>query len=75
MEANPPFSNSKKAKFEVLGKPPSSKPKPSIKEPPIFNLKPLPSHLKYAFLEKFEKLPIIISLSLIRLQEEKFLRC
>ncbi|GJR53854.1 reverse transcriptase domain-containing protein [Tanacetum coccineum] len=35
--------------------------KPSIKEPPELELKDLPSHLEYAFLEGTDKLPIIIS--------------
>ncbi|KAM6594465.1 hypothetical protein CsatA_002168 [Cannabis sativa] len=36
-------------------------PKPSIQEPPKLELKPLPSHLKYAYLGENETLPIIIS--------------
>ncbi|GKB16594.1 reverse transcriptase domain-containing protein [Tanacetum coccineum] len=35
--------------------------KPSIEEPPELELKDLPSHLEYAFLEGTNKLPIIIS--------------
>ncbi|GJU28227.1 reverse transcriptase domain-containing protein [Tanacetum coccineum] len=35
--------------------------KPSIEEPPKLKLKDLPSHLKYAFLEGIDKLPVIIS--------------
>ncbi|GJU73418.1 reverse transcriptase domain-containing protein [Tanacetum coccineum] len=35
--------------------------KPSIKEPPELELKDLPSHLEYAFLEGTDKLPVIIS--------------
>ncbi|GJY41523.1 reverse transcriptase domain-containing protein [Tanacetum coccineum] len=35
--------------------------KPSIEEPPELELKDLPSHLEYAFLEGTDKLPIIIS--------------
>ncbi|GKB97948.1 hypothetical protein Tco_0984085, partial [Tanacetum coccineum] len=34
---------------------------PSIKEPPELELKDLPSHLEYAFLEGTDKLPVIIS--------------
>ncbi|GJV86002.1 reverse transcriptase domain-containing protein [Tanacetum coccineum] len=34
---------------------------PSIEEPPKLELKDLPSHLKYAFLERTNKLPVIIS--------------
>nr|GEY76976.1 reverse transcriptase domain-containing protein [Tanacetum cinerariifolium] len=35
--------------------------KPSIEEPPKLELKDLPSHLEYAFLERTDKLPVIIS--------------
>ncbi|GJW19271.1 reverse transcriptase domain-containing protein [Tanacetum coccineum] len=35
--------------------------KPSIKEPPKLELKDLPSHLEYTFLEGTDKLPVIIS--------------
>ncbi|GJX79683.1 reverse transcriptase domain-containing protein [Tanacetum coccineum] len=35
--------------------------KPSIEEPPELELKDLPSHLKCAFLEGIDKLPVIIS--------------
>ncbi|GJY17878.1 reverse transcriptase domain-containing protein [Tanacetum coccineum] len=38
--------------------------KPSIEEPPELELKDLPSHLKYAFLEDINKLPIIIAKNL-----------
>ncbi|PIN08325.1 DNA-directed DNA polymerase [Handroanthus impetiginosus] len=48
--------------------------KPSIEEPPTFELKPLPSHLCYAYLCESDTLPIIISSSLSDLQVEKLLR-
>ncbi|GJW44875.1 hypothetical protein Tco_0073674 [Tanacetum coccineum] len=35
--------------------------KPSTEEPPELELKDLPSHLEYAFLERTDKLPVIIS--------------
>nr|GEV01636.1 reverse transcriptase domain-containing protein [Tanacetum cinerariifolium] len=35
--------------------------KPSIEEPPELELKDLPSHLEYAFLEGTDKLPVVIS--------------
>ncbi|GJX88264.1 reverse transcriptase domain-containing protein [Tanacetum coccineum] len=35
--------------------------KPSIEEPPELELKDLPSHLEYSFLEGIDKLPVIIS--------------
>nr|GEY44708.1 reverse transcriptase domain-containing protein [Tanacetum cinerariifolium] len=37
-----------------------SKEKSFVEEPPKLELKELPSHLKYAFLEDFNKLPVII---------------
>nr|GEV22409.1 reverse transcriptase domain-containing protein [Tanacetum cinerariifolium]GEW06803.1 reverse transcriptase domain-containing protein [Tanacetum cinerariifolium] len=60
---------------ELLNKDPSSSPlspkklnveeikiiKSSIDEPPELKLKELPSHLEYAFLERTDKLPVIIS--------------
>nr|GEX09971.1 reverse transcriptase domain-containing protein [Tanacetum cinerariifolium] len=60
---------------ELLNNDPSSSPLPpkelnvkeiktvksSIEEPPELELKELPSHLEYAFLERTDKLPIIIS--------------
>ena len=41
---------------------------------PTLELKTLPSHLKYVFLEKDSKLPVVISSSLTNVQEEKLLR-
>nr|GEV48436.1 DNA-directed DNA polymerase [Tanacetum cinerariifolium] len=41
-----------------------SKEKSSIKEPPELELKELPSHLEYAFLEDSHKLPVIIAKNL-----------
>nr|GEU36129.1 reverse transcriptase domain-containing protein [Tanacetum cinerariifolium] len=41
-----------------------SKEKSSVKEPPELELKELPSHLKYAFLEDSNKLPVIIAKNL-----------
>ncbi|GJY49736.1 reverse transcriptase domain-containing protein, partial [Tanacetum coccineum] len=38
-----------------------TKAKPSIEEPPELELKDLPSHLEYAYLEENDKLPLIIS--------------
>ncbi|PIN02788.1 DNA-directed DNA polymerase [Handroanthus impetiginosus] len=53
---------------------PSKVLKPSIEEPPTLELKPLPSHLHYAYLGEFDTLPVIISFSLSDLQVEKLLR-
>ncbi|XP_070054501.1 uncharacterized protein [Nicotiana tomentosiformis] len=44
--------------------------KPLIEEPPQLELKPLPFHLRYAFLGPKSTLPIIISSSLLDVQEE-----
>ena len=46
----------------------------SIEQPPQLKQKPLPSHLRYAYLEESSILPEIISTSLIAVEEEKLLR-
>ncbi|GKA30044.1 reverse transcriptase domain-containing protein [Tanacetum coccineum] len=46
------------------------KAKPLIEEPPELELKDLPSHLKYAYLEENDKLPVIIAKSLK--EDEKY---
>ncbi|XP_073120166.1 uncharacterized protein [Henckelia pumila] len=48
--------------------------KPSTEEPPTLELKPLPPHLKYLYLLKNDKLPVICSSSLTGCEEEKLLR-
>jgi len=45
----------------------------SVEQPPTLELKPLPSHLKYAYLERDGKLPIIISALLTNEQEQQLL--
>ena len=47
--------------------------KSSIEEPPELELKPLPEHLEYAFLEKGSKLPVIIASDLTAEQKERLL--
>ncbi|CAN6560291.1 unnamed protein product [Malus baccata var. baccata] len=47
---------------------------PSVIQAPVLELKPLPDHLKYAFLGEEETLPIIVSSSLMALEEEKLIR-
>ena len=47
---------------------------PSIERPPQLEQKPLPSHLRYAYLGESSTLPVIISTSLIVVEEEKLLR-
>ncbi|KAB2617031.1 hypothetical protein D8674_012900 [Pyrus ussuriensis x Pyrus communis] len=59
--------------FEDLGLAPL-KSQPSIIAALAVNLKPLPSHLKYAYLGAFETLPVIISANLSEVEEEKLLR-
>ncbi|XP_056686261.1 uncharacterized protein [Spinacia oleracea] len=46
---------------------------PSIVQAPILELKPLPSNLKYVYLDANETLPVIISSSLNEIQEAKLL--
>ncbi|XP_060969103.1 uncharacterized protein LOC133036595 [Cannabis sativa] len=62
VEPMQPFPKFKKS-FESLELKESNfkPPKPSVQEPPKVELKPLPSHLKYAYLGENETLPIIIS--------------
>ena len=55
--------------FEDLGTDPS-KPLPSIEKPPVFELKPLPGHLRYAFLGESSTLPIII-FPMLSIEEEE----
>ena len=47
---------------------------PSIERPPQLEQKPLPSHLRYAYLRESSTLTVIISASLIVVEEEKLLR-
>ena len=72
-EASPFYLLSKKPELEELCRSPS-RPKPSIEEPPKHKLKPLPSHLRYAYLDDNSKLPVIISSALTDLEKEKVLR-
>ncbi|XP_070024949.1 uncharacterized protein [Nicotiana sylvestris] len=60
--------------FEPLNRPNGPPPKPSIEEAPKLELKPLHSHLHYAYLDSSDTLPVIISSDLSELQEEKLLR-
>jgi len=53
---------------------PSTKLLPSIIEAPSIELKPLPAHLKYAFLGENETLPVIISNNLTSNQELQLLQ-
>ncbi|KAJ9544693.1 hypothetical protein OSB04_024400 [Centaurea solstitialis] len=73
LNALPVFKGPKRPIIEDLG---ASLPKsqPSSKVPPKLDLKPLPCHLKYAFLGANETLPVIISALLSVEEKEKLLR-
>ena len=47
---------------------------PSFEQPPKMDQKPLPSHLRYAYLGDASTLPVIISASLTAAEEDKVLR-
>ncbi|GJR34790.1 hypothetical protein Tco_1210474 [Tanacetum coccineum] len=51
-----------------------TKAKPSIEEPPELELKDLPSHLKYAYLEENDKLLVIIAKDLKDVEKEALLK-
>ncbi|GJT65531.1 hypothetical protein Tco_1017011 [Tanacetum coccineum] len=51
-----------------------TKAKPSIEEPPKLELKDLPSHLEYAYLEENDKLPVIIAKGLKVAKKEALLK-
>ena len=67
------FGHNRRKYFESLGEGVKT-PVPSIEQPPKMEQKPLPSHLKYAYLGVESTLPVIISASLNVLEEEKLLR-
>ncbi|GJX24222.1 reverse transcriptase domain-containing protein [Tanacetum coccineum] len=50
------------------------KAKPSMEEPPELELKDLPSHLEYAYLEENDKLPVIIAKGLKDNEKEALLK-
>ena len=63
------FEPSRRKYFESLGE--NAKiPVPSVEQLPKMEQKPLPSHLKYAYLGMASTLPVIISASLTELEEE-----
>ncbi|KAI5323720.1 hypothetical protein L3X38_032792 [Prunus dulcis] len=59
--------------YESLGEPKQPL-KPSRQQPPKLELKPLPKHLKYAYLGAAEMLPVIIAADLTPTEEDKLLR-
>ena len=58
--------------FEDLGERPP-KPIPSVEKSPDLELKPLPTHLEYAFLGEGSTLPVVISSDLTPEEEKKLL--
>ena len=67
------FEPNRRKYFESLGENTKTL-VPSVEQPPKMEQKPLPSHLKYAYLGTTSTLPVIISASLIAIEEEKLLR-
>ena len=65
------FGPNRRKYFESLGEE-AKTPVPSVEQPPKMEQKPLPSHLKYAYLGIASTLPVIISAT--ELEEEKLLR-
>ncbi|CAL8988212.1 unnamed protein product [Prunus brigantina] len=72
LEALKPYPSTFSPLIEPLG--PSTHLIPSVVKPPELELKPLPSHLKYAYLAEFETLPVIIASDLTSLEEDKLIR-
>ncbi|XP_075473347.1 uncharacterized protein LOC142504353 [Primulina tabacum] len=73
LEAGRPIFKTVNSRIGELGHVPRPL-KSSIEEPPILEMKHLPSHLKYLFLLDNDKLPVILSSSLTGTEEEKLLR-
>ncbi|CAN6576789.1 unnamed protein product [Malus baccata var. baccata] len=67
-------SQSGKSPLSILDSFLANKLLPSIVQPPTFEFKPLPSHLKYVFLGEDQTLPVIISSSLTAQEEDKLIR-
>ena len=67
------FQPNRRKYYEPLGKITQTS-VPSFEQPPKLEQKPLPSHLRYAYLGDASTLPVIISASLITTEEDKLLR-
>ena len=67
------FKPNRRKYYESLGEN-TKMPVPSVEQPPKIEQKPLPSHLKYAYLGNASTLPVIISASLTAIEEDKLLR-
>jgi hypothetical protein len=73
LEASPPYPSESAPPFEMLV-PANTTIAPSIVQAPILELKQLPVHLKYAYLEDNQTLLMIIALELSLGEEEKLLK-
>ncbi|GJX79668.1 reverse transcriptase domain-containing protein [Tanacetum coccineum] len=73
----PFYESSRMKELQALKQVDVTMTKPSIEEPPELELKDLPPHLEYAFLEETDKLPVIISKELKDEEKEAalFKRC
>ena len=67
------FEPNRRKYYEPLGEN-TQTPIPSFEKPPKIEQKPLPSHLRYAYLGDASTLLVIISASLIASEEDKLLR-
>ena len=67
------FELNRRKYYESLGEN-TKEPVPSVEHPPKMEQKPLPSHLKYAYLGHASTLPVITSASLTAIEEDKILR-
>ena len=61
------------SRFEEIEREEADKSKPSVDDPPSLELKELPAHLEYAFLDEEGRLPVIISSSLTAEEKNKLL--
>ena len=67
------FQPNRRKYYEPLGKIYQTS-MPSFEQPPKIEQKPLPSHLRYAYLGDASTLPVIISAFLTAAEEDKLLR-
>ena len=74
LDARLHLTKGKNSDFEDIPRSQDKKDKLSVEEPPKLELKPLPPHLQYAFLEENSRLQVIISSTLSDLEKEKLLR-
>ena len=67
------FEPNRRKYYEPLGEN-TQTPMPSVEQLPKMEQKPLPSHLRYAYLGNASTLPVIISVSLTAIEKDKLLR-